>query len=331
MNKETVSVGIAGMGFYFPKKMADTRAIADELNMTEKAYKHIGVNRIFIPDEEEQSSFMALEASKNAIKDAGINGSDIDMIIVSSFKTDYISWQLSNYLRYKLKADKALTFDVKGACSAYFESIEIAANQIKANTGIETVLVVAGERLFGYGWPTFLSAGGQAVVLQKNAKDFNYLDFEICNYVKCHDMAYVKNGGTAFPFKRGMEWNGTDFVSNVTVKEDMYLNEIKPYVFIKFVQVVKNVLERNGFGLKDVDYMISLVQQDNFDKRILEALGRRDIPTAQEFKKDIGHFSGGDIYVLLEKAKKNNKIKKGDLILFIGIGGVAWFSGLLKF
>ena len=331
MDREIIEAGIAGMGFYYPKKTINTRAIADEMNMSETTYKHIGVNQIFVPDEEEQSSYMALEACKNALVDVGITGNDLDMIIVSSFKTDYVSWQLSNYLKYELKADSAIAFDVKGACSAYFEAIEIANDQIKADVGINTVLVVSGERLFGYGWPTFLSAGGQAVVLQRNAKDFRYIDFEICNYVECHDMAYVKHGGTAYPFKKGMEWNGNDFVGNVIVKNEMYYENIKPYVFSKFSQVINNILARNGFDLKEVDYMVSLVQQDNFDKRILETIGREDLPTAQEIKKEIGHFSGGDIYILLDMARKNKRIKKGDLILIIGIGGVAWFSGLLRY
>ena len=74
MDREIIEAGIAGMGFYYPKKTINTRAIADEMDMSEITYKHIGVNQIFVPDEEEQSSYMALEACKNALVDVGITG-----------------------------------------------------------------------------------------------------------------------------------------------------------------------------------------------------------------------------------------------------------------
>ena len=331
MNPEEVKVGIAGLGFYYPETQVDTKTIADELNMTEKAYNHIGIKHIYIPTEKEQSTFMAYEAAKNAIEDAGISGDEIDMIIVSAFKTDYLHWPLSSYLKEKLGAKHALTVDIKGACAAYFEAIQTGVDQIRAMTGVNTVLVVSGERLYGYGWPSFLSAGGQAVVLKRDCDQFNYMKFSINNYIKYHDMASVKYGGTAFPFTPEMEWNGDTFVGNVVVDEAMYYEHIKPYVFPKFVEVVNDVLDKSNYTLDDVDYMITLVQQESFDRKILEAIGRPDIPTAQEFKSELGHFSGGDIYVLLDKARKNNRIKKGDLILIVGIGGVAWFSSLMRY
>lgn len=331
MNNDNVKVGIAGMGFYFPKTKVYTKTIADDLEMSQKTYNHIGVNSIYVPTDEEQSTYMALEAAKDALDNARIEADEIDVIIASTFKSDYMHWQLSNYIKDELKADNAFALDVKGGCAAYFESIEIAVDQIRADCEMKNILVVSGERLYGYGWPTFLSSGGQAVVLQRAYDDFNYIDFAICNYVKYHDMAFVYQGGTACPFTKDLEWNGSDFVGNVVVKNEMYFENIKPYVFEKFVWVVNKVLNRSGYSLKDIDYMISLVQQDNFDKRALETIGRTDIPTAQEFKKDIGHFSGGDIYVLLDKAQKSKKIKKGDLILVLGIGGVTWFATLIKY
>ena len=38
--------------------------------------------------------------------------------------------------------------------------------------------------------------------------------------------------------------------------------------------------------------MVTLVQQQNFDERILKAIRIPDVPNANEFKSDLGHFSG---------------------------------------
>ena len=102
-------------------------------------------------------------------------------------------------------------------------------------------------------------------------------------------------------------------------------------MFERFREVSEKALERCGATIDDVDYMVTLTQQYSFPGKILEVLGRPEIPNPKEYSAGLGHFSGGDNYILLDMARKDRKIKKGDLILNVGLGGVAWFASLIRY
>lgn len=323
--------GIAGMGFYFPAKVLETKEIAHKMKMSNKLYEYIGVNKIFCPEEDDQPTKMAYIASERALADANIKAKEIDLIIISVFKNDFLNWQMSSWLKNKLNAANAMTLEVKGSCYAHFQAIEIAVNQIQASEEINTVLVVSAERLYGYGWPSFMSAGSQAIIITNNSTQFEYLGFETNNYIDYFDMAFIPEGGTITPFSQKTNWKGVGFVDNVIVNTDMYLEHIKPVFFDKVVEVTERLLKKTGHSIENINYLLTLVQQKNFDNRISEVLGIPNVMTGNSFKSDLGHFSGADGYILLDKARKNNKIKKGDLILNIVIGGVAWFATLIRY
>lgn len=319
------------MGFYFPETIVDTEDVANEINLSEKFYRNIGVKKIFKPSEKDHPSKMAYESAVNALNDAGTAPEKIDMIITAVFKNDYLHWQMGAWLKDKLNAKNAVTLEVKGGCGAHFQAVELAVDQIKASSGINTVLVICAERLYGYGWPTFLSSGGQSILIKRDCEQFNYIGFATNNFIAYHNMAHIPHGGTASPFTQEIGWEGDSFVENVTVDKDMYLKHIKPVVFCKFADVTEDILRQTGYLRQDIDYMVTLVQQQNFDERILKAIGIPDVPNANEFKSDLGHFSGADSYILLDKARKAQKIKKGDLILKIVLGGVSWFASLIRY
>lgn len=331
MKKEETQVGILGMGFYFPKTIVDSKEEADRIGMAKKLYQHIGVDSFYLPSDYDHPSEMAFDSAKRAIEDADIAAEEIDLIIVSVFMNDYLHWQMSAWLKNALGASNAMTMEVKGGCAANFQAVEMAVDQIRGSTDFSTVLVTSSERLNGYGWPTFLSSGSQSIILRRNCKQFNYLGFKTINYIIHHDMAIIPNGGTVNPFSQERYWNNYSFVDNVVIDRDKYLNHIKPIVFDKYVEVTELLLKSTGHKLTEINYMISLVQQKNMDDRILDALKAPDMPNANEFKSSLGHFSGADIYILLDKARKQGKIKRGDLILIIVIGGVSWFTALLRY
>lgn len=331
MENTNGNVGIAGMGFYFPEEKVDTRSIKEEANLEDWIYENAGINTIYKPSDIDRNTHMAYNASVEALKDANMDASEIDLIVVCVFRNDYWHWQMSTWLKDKLKAVNADTLEVCGGCSAHFFSVETAVDQIRGSDDINNVLVVCSERFFGYGWPTFLSSGGQAIVLKRNCPQYRYLGFYTSNLIRYHENAYIKYGGTAFPFNEETVWNGVGFQQNVEVNEDIYFEHIKPGFFDKFKEITDKIMENTGHNISEVDYVVSIIQQKKFDKKILESIGLPHIPCGLEYKAELGHFSGADTYIVLDKARKDGKIKKGDLILSFTIGGIAWCVELIEY
>ncbi|HHU53507.1 MAG TPA: hypothetical protein GXZ43_05450 [Clostridiaceae bacterium] len=329
--QQRTHVGIAGIGLYFPEKTVDTRVEAKIHKLPENVYKNIGIDRIYVPNQKEQPSYMAYHSSKEALLDSDTDPEDIDLIIVSCFKNDFYHWAMSDWLCDRLGFKNALTIEIKGGCGAFYQAIEFGVNQINGSKNIKTVMVVSSERLFGYGWPSFMSAGSQAVILKENSDKYEFLGFSTYNYLKYHAMAYIPYGGTAQPFQKSPEWKGEDFTSNVVVDRDMYFDHIKPYVFDNFRYVTKQLLDKTGVNIEEIDFFVTLIQQDNFEKRVQTSIGIPEVKNAAEFKRKLGHFSGADPYVLIKLSQESGLIKKGDLILNIGLGGVAWYATLIRY
>ncbi|MFC5046993.1 3-oxoacyl-ACP synthase III family protein [Aquimarina hainanensis] len=325
-----VKAGIAGIGIYIPDEKVSTKEEAAKVALPEKVFENIGIRTIHKAPENEHPSDMAVKAAKKAIEDAGISEEEIDLIIAVGVFKDYYRWKMSNKVKYEIGAKRAATMDVTGGCAAYYQATEIAANQIEANTGIKTVLITCGEKLFGYGWPTFLSSGGQSVILTKDHPDFRYLSFATSNLIKYHKFGKIPIGGTQKPFTETSVWKD-NLIENFDADKDLYYDKVKPIVFQKFLEVATIAMDRVGVSIDDISYMVTLTQQYNFPDKILEVLERPDLPTSKEYSVDLGHFSGGDNYILLDKARKDGKIKKGDLILNMGLGGVAWFASIIQY
>lgn len=322
--------GIAGMGFYFPKKVVDTREEALKVSLPERVYQNIGIKQIYKPSEEDHPSKMSIESARKAIQDANISASDIDLIIVTGFMRDYLSWQMGGLIKEEIGAKNAFTVEVIGGCAAYFQAVEVAVDQIRGSSDIHNVLITCGERLFGYGWPTFLSSGGQSVIIQRNCKQFNFLGFSTSNLIKYHQMGFIPDGGTYRPFTEKTDWKD-DLIENFEIDKDIYKEHVKPIVFEKFIEVAEDLFNRTGFQKQDLDYMVTIVQQYTFGDKILEALKIPNLPNAKKYSPYLGHFNGADTFILLDKAKKKGDIKKGDIILNLGLGGVAWFASLIRF
>ncbi len=328
--KTTVTAGIAGIGIYIPSHPVDTKIEAEKAALPEKVYQNIGIKTIHKAADDEHPSDMAVKAAHKAIVDAGIDVENIDLIIAVGVFKDYYRWKMSNKIKHEIGATKAMTMDVTGGCAAYYQATEIAANQIEANTGIETVLITCGEKLFGYGWPTFLSSGGQSIVMTKNALDFTFLSFATSNLIKYHKFGKIPIGGTKAPFTPQSVWKD-NLIENFDADKDLYYDKVKPIVFDKFAEVAQKAMDRIGATIDQMDYLVTLTQQYNFPDKITAVLERPDLPTSKEYSVHLGHFSGGDNYILLDKARRDGSIQKGDLILNMGLGGVAWFASIIQY
>lgn len=331
MNCLEVDVGVAGMGFYFPQNQVDTKAEAERAQLPDKVYDGIGVDRIYKPSETDHPSQMAFEASVKALHEAGITADQVDLIVTTGFLRDYLFWQMGAVLKARLGAVRATTMEVTGGCATFFQAVEFAVAQIRACLGINTVIVAAGDRLFGYAWPSFLSSGGQAIVIRRECQQFKYLGFATSNLIRHHNVGCIPHGGTNSPFTATTDWKDGSFVENFQINKTEYYEHVKPVVFDKFVEVTRTLLGHTGHKLEHISYLVTLVQQRDFAQRIVNALGIPNLPHSGEYSRNLGHFNGADPYIHLDRARRDGKIKKGDIILKLGFGGIAWFASLIRY
>ncbi len=102
--------------------------------------------------EDEYCTDIALEASKIALEDAGVQANEIDLIIFTGMSKAFVEPATSHVLRNDLKAKNANVIDTQDACTSFLKSIEMVDALVK--TGVyKKILIAAGERSFD--WANF--------------------------------------------------------------------------------------------------------------------------------------------------------------------------------
>jgi 3-oxoacyl-[acyl-carrier-protein] synthase-3 len=168
---------IIGIGKYVPEKVltnSDLEKIVDTSD--EWITTRTGIKERRIAAKNTGASQLAFEASKIAVKRAGLKPSDIDLIIVATITGDTPFPSTACYLQHYLKAHNATCFDISAACAGFVYALATGWQFI--NGGLyKNVLVVGSEVLSSItDWKdrstcVLFGDGAGAVVLTKSKKD----------------------------------------------------------------------------------------------------------------------------------------------------------------
>ena len=137
---------IAGTGSYVPSKVMtndDLKAFVDTSD--EWIQSRTGIKERHIVTDEDTTD-LGYEASVRAIEDAGIDKSEIDLLIVATVTPDNAFPGVSNLLQARLGLNEVMSFDVNAACSGFLYILNIADKMIKSGA-YQTALIVGAETL----------------------------------------------------------------------------------------------------------------------------------------------------------------------------------------
>lgn len=312
---------IAGTGSYLPKQILSNADLEKMVDTTDEwIMQRVGIrNRHIIGDSGDTTSSMGFEAAKAAIESAGIAPNDIDLIIVGTASPDrYFPNAACDIQRRLGITNDCPAFDLNAACAGFMYGISVA-NQYIASGVCKNVLIVAVDSLSTVvDWTDRSSCilfgdGAGAIVLQASDKpgvlathihsDGQYADLLFT------DSALITRKGVNF-----IQMNGNE-VFKIAVK--------------KLGEIVDQTLEKAGIQQSDVDWLIP--HQANM--RIISAMAKRlNMPMEKVILtiEEHGNTSAASIPLALDYAVRNNKIKRGEKLLFEAFGaGFAWGSTLV--
>lgn len=138
---------IISTGSYLPEKILSNYDLEKMVDTSDEwIIERTGIKERRIADEGQAASDLAFEASKTALKKAGLKAEDIDLIIVATVTGDMPFPSTACFLQGKLGAVNAAGFDVNAACSGFLYGLYIADGFIKSGMH-KKVLVVGTEVL----------------------------------------------------------------------------------------------------------------------------------------------------------------------------------------
>ncbi len=321
------SAKIVGLGKYLPPKRlknSDLEKIVDTSDEWIKTRTGIHQRRIA---QGHSCSDLAYQASKQALKSAGLKASDLDLIIVATITPDNFFPSTACRLQRLLKAKEAAAFDILAACSGFVYGLTCGWQFIAAGL-YKNVLIVGSEVLsLITDWQdrstcVLFGDGAGAAVLTGSDKQ-SFLSSHLGADGSRADLLHLPAGGSRQP------------ASYQTVKRKLHCikmkgNELFRVAVRVMVDAAKVSLSKADLTLEDLDILIP--HQAN--KRIIDAvaknLGIEDDKVYVNVDR-YGNMSSASCAVALCEAYQESKIKKQDIVVLDTFGGgLVWGSCVIK-
>lgn len=279
----------------------------------------------------ESSSDLALRASQQALKKAGIAADEIDIIMVGTVTPDTIFPATACWIQKKLNIDKCLSFDVSAACSGFLYVLSLADYFLKYNE-YRTALVIGSEVLSTFvDWEDrntcvlFGDGAGAAVVQAYHGENGgNILAKEIGTDVAGIDLLQIPGGGSRRPFSQEVL---DEKLHTIRMKG----NEVFKNATRTMVLAIENALKKAELNVNDIDWFIP--HQANI--RIIQYVGKKlGIPEEKVVinLQEYGNTSAASIPIALDEYISNNTIKPGDRVCLFSFGaGFTYGSIILEY
>lgn len=321
--------GILGTGSFVPENKLTNQDLEKMVDTSDEwIVSRTGIKERRIAPQSMTTSYMATEAAKKAIEDAGIEASEIDLIIVATVVPDMNFPSTACLVQANIKATKAAAFDIEVGCSGFIYGLSIAKQFVESGT-YKTVLVIAADVLSKItNWEdrntcVLFGDGAGAAIVGPVKDGYGILDNVIGADGTGGMHLYMPAGGSQMP------------ASEDTVKNKLHTIHMNGQEVFKFAVNVMNtatveVLNRCGLKPEDVDLFIP--HQANI--RIIDAAMKKLKLSKEKVFINLdkyGNMSAASVIVALDEALKAGRIKNGDIILMVAFGaGLTWGSTVIK-
>jgi 3-oxoacyl-[acyl-carrier-protein] synthase III len=307
------NAGILGIGANIPETVITNEVIAKRFGITEEEiYRKTGILERRYESTGASLTDMCEVAGIRAIKDAGLNPMDIDMVIIGTNTHDtHITAAL---VQDRIGALQCAGLDLHSGCSSFITALATGAQFVQ--TGLyKNVLVIAVDKCSSLLNPMdkktalLFSDGAAAVVVGQVEENKGILGIT---------MQMDGSGGKYLHLDE-----------NKNIKMDG--RAVFEFAVNKFPEAVHKVLEVSGLNLADVDFIVPHQSNLRIIEKGIETLG---YPIEKVHTKTIqyyGNSSAPTVAIGLYEEVKQGKIKDGDLVVLVGYGaGLGWGAITLR-
>ncbi|AEA14799.1 3-oxoacyl-[acyl-carrier-protein] synthase 3 protein 1 [Bacillus cereus ATCC 10876] len=305
-------MGILGIGRYVPEKVVTNHDLEKIMDTSDEWIRtRTGIAERRIADDTIDTSYMAVEAAKKALEDAGVSGEDIDLILVATVTPDRAFPAVACVIQEAIGAKHAAAMDVGAACAGFMYGMITAQQFIQTGT-YKNVLVVGSDKL--------------SKIVDWNDRNTAVLFGDGAGAIV---MGAVSEGRGVLSFELGADGSGG---KHLYQDEYVMMNgrEVFKFAVRQLGESCLRVLDKAGLTKEDVDFLVP--HQANI--RIMESARERlNLPqekmsmTIEKF----GNTSASSIPIAMVEELQNGRIQDGDLIILVGFGGgLTWGAVALR-
>jgi 3-oxoacyl-[acyl-carrier-protein] synthase-3 len=315
-------ISITGLGSHVPERVLDNAEL-EQLVATSNEWimERTGIRERRIAAPEEAMSDIALPAARQALASAGVEGKDIDLLIVATVTPDMAFPSTAALLADQLGASDAGAYDLSAGCTGFMYALAQAYGMLAGGLA-QRALVVGGDVLSKIlDWDDrstlVLFGDGAGAVVLENVEGGGFLGFELG----------ADGAGGVHLWLPG---SGSRHFDHPEKFVKMNGREVFKFATRILVQSAERLMERCGVTIDDIDVYVP--HQANV--RIIEhATKKLGIPSERVVMNvdRYGNTSSGSIPLALADAAADGRLREGELVLMTGMGaGLTWGSALME-
>jgi 3-oxoacyl-[acyl-carrier-protein] synthase III len=327
---------ILGTGHYVPERVVTNFDIEKMMETTDEfIVTRTGMRRRRHADPSMSASDLAIPAVKAALADAGLTIDQIDLLIMNTITPDHTDPGCGFFLQGKLGMGTTPVIDIREQCAGLIYELTIADQFIKSGM-YKHVLCVCSEVLSkridcsnaGRNIGILLGDGAGAVVLGPSDDPDAGIKSTILHADGTNaKVLYTEAPGTAMGKK---EWIEKADIEAGRTEFRMDGKTLFEKGVAWFSHAVFESFKANGITMDDIALFIP--HQPNL--RMIEAIAANiKVPKEKAFVnvEDFGNMASACLPVALDQARRQGRVKPGDLVLLVGFGsGFVWGSVLVR-
>ncbi|MBO9582652.1 MAG: ketoacyl-ACP synthase III [Flavobacterium sp.] len=324
----TITAAITAVGAYVPDFVLSNQVLETMVDTNDEwitARTGIKERRI-LKDADKGTSYLAIQAAKDLIAKANIDPLEIDMIIMATATPDMMVASTGVYVATEIGATNAFSYDLQAACSSFLYGMSTAAAYVQSGR-YKKVLLIGADKMSSIVDYTdratciIFGDGAGAVLFEPNYEGLGLQDEYLRSDGVGRDFLKIPAGGSLIP-------PSEDTVKNRQHNIMQDGKTVFKYAVTNMADASELILQRNNLTNQDVDWLVP--HQAN--KRIIDATaGRLELDDSKVLVniERYGNTTSGTLPLVLSDFE--NKLKKGDNIIFAAFGGgFTWGSIYLK-
>jgi 3-oxoacyl-[acyl-carrier-protein] synthase-3 len=321
---------ITGHGSFAPPKTLTNEDLAKMVDTTDEwITARTGIKSRHVTSDNETTAYLATEAAKKALDEAGLDAAEIELIIVATITPEMVFPSTASFVQLALRAKKAWVFDLAAACSGFVYGLSIVQQFLESGR-YQNALVIGAETLTKItDWSDRTSCilfgdGAGAVVLERKKDGRSGIlysvmasDGERWRALNCQ--AY----GSRHPADKKLD-------DPKKIYMEIRGREVYQQAIRRIVEIVTQCMEHCNLSIDDIAMVIS----HQMNARIIESAAKRlNLPDEKVYLNiaEYGNTSAASVPIAFDECVREGRIKKGDIVIFVAFGaGLTWGANVIQ-
>ena len=325
---------ISGTGFYLPPRIVTNDELSSYMDTTDEwIQERTGIKERRYVEKGVGPSDLAIPATEQALKAAGLTVSDIDFIIFATSTPDFYAPGSGCVLQEKMGFNEIGALDIRVQCSGFIYGLSIAEQYIRTGN-FKNILLIGAEvqstamNLTDEGRDTAIifGDGSGAAIISATEENKGILSTHMHSEGK-----YLKELWLEAPASNAGHPRITREVLDEG-KQYLKMNgkEVFRHAITRFPEVINEALEANNLTSENINLLIPHQANLRITQMVQKRLGLSNGQVFSNIHK-YGNTTAATIPIALAEAFNEGRIKEGDILVLAAFGaGFTWASAIMK-